>query len=108
MLGALQRENFLKYYIGSIARKITRKANCSVMLLINPSVERLPCKHIVVNGLEDQKTPVTISAAFFVAAALSSEKVTIVEEVSNTEIGNVQDDKSLRKSTLMKEKISRR
>lgn len=108
MLGALQRENFLKYYIGSIARKITRKANCSVMLLINPSVERLPCKHIVVNGLEDQKTPVTISAAFFVAAALSSEKVTIVEEVSNTEIGNVQDDKSLRKSTLLKEKISRR
>jgi nucleotide-binding universal stress UspA family protein len=93
MLGALQRENFLKYYIGSIARKITRKANCSVMLLINPSVERLPCKHIVVNGLEDQKTPVTISAAFFVAAALSSEKVTIVEEVSNTEIGNVQEKK---------------
>ena len=108
ILGALQRENFLKYYIGSIARKITRKASCSVMLLINPSIERLPCKHIVVNGLEDQKTPATISAAFFVAAALSSEKITIVEEVSNTEVGNVQDDKSLRKSTLLKEKISRR
>ena len=77
ILGALQRENFLKYYIGSIARKITRKASCSVMLLINPSIERLPCKHIVVNGLEDQKTPATISAAFFVAAALSSEKITI-------------------------------
>ena len=38
ILGALQRENFLKYYIGSIARKITRKASCSVMLLINPSI----------------------------------------------------------------------
>ena len=42
------------------------------------------------------------------AEALSSEKITIVEEVSNTEVGNVQDDKSLRKSTLLKEKISRR
>lgn len=108
ILGALQRENFLKYYIGSIARKITRKASCSVMLLINPSIEQLPCKHIVVNGLEDEKTPATISAAFFVAEALSSEKITIVEEVYNTDIGNVQDDKSLRKSTLLKEKISRR
>lgn len=108
ILGALKRENFLKYYIGSIARKITRKASCSVMLLINPSIESLPCKHVVVNGLEDQKTPLTISAAFFVAQALSSEKITIVEEVSNTEVGNVQDDKSLRKSTLLKEKISRR
>ena len=108
ILGALQRENFLKYYIGSIARKITRKASCSVMLLINPSIEQLPCKHIVVNGLEDEKTPATISAAFFVAEALSSEKITIVEEVYNSDIGNVQDDKSLRKSTLLKEKISRR
>ena len=108
ILGALKRENFLKYYIGSIARKITRKASCSVMLLINPSTESLPCKHVVVTGLEDQKTPLTISAAFFVAQALSSEKITIVEEVSNTEVGNVQDDKSLRKSTLLKEKISRR
>ena len=108
ILGALKRENFLKYYIGSIARKITRKASCSVMLLINPSIGPLPCKHVVVNGLEDQKTPATISAAFFVAKALGSEKITIVEEVSNTEVGNVQDDKSLRKSTLLKEKISRR
>jgi hypothetical protein len=78
------------------------------MLLINPSIDPLPCKHVVVNGLEDQKTPVTINAAFFVAQALSSEKITIVEEVSNTEVGNVQDDKSLRKSTLLKEKISLR
>ena len=86
ILGALQRENFLKYYIGSIARKITRKASCSVMLLINPSIEQLPCKHIVVNGLEDEKTPATISAAFFVAQALSSEKITIVDTVWEKEI----------------------
>ena len=56
ILGALKRENFLKYYVGSIARKITRQANCSVLLLINPSVDRLPCRHVVVNGLKDPKT----------------------------------------------------
>ena len=36
ILGALQRENFLKYYVGSIARKITRKVQCSILLLIKP------------------------------------------------------------------------
>ena len=50
ILGALQRENFLNYYVGSIARKITRRAKCSVLLLINPSVDRIACKHVVVNG----------------------------------------------------------
>ena len=41
ILGALKRENFLKYYVGSIARKITRQAQCSVLLLIGPSVDML-------------------------------------------------------------------
>ena len=41
ILGALQQEKLLKYYVGSIARKITRKAPCSVLLLIKPSVKRV-------------------------------------------------------------------
>ena len=56
IIGALKKENFLKYYLGSIARKITRQASCYVLLLINPSVDRVPCEHIVVNGLKDPKT----------------------------------------------------
>ena len=108
MLGAVQRENFLKYYVGSIARKITRKATCSVMLLLNPSLESAPCKHIVVNGLEDEKTEKTITTAFYVANAFKSDIVTIVEEVSHDELGTVEDDKSLRKANLLKERIRRR
>ncbi|MGB0788210.1 MAG: universal stress protein, partial [Marinirhabdus sp.] len=107
ILGALQRENFLKYYIGSIARKITRKATCSVLLLINPAVTRVPCKHIVVNGLADEKTPQTIHTAFFVAHALGSDKLTIVEEVSHSKVGTVKDHKTLRKTTMLKERIRR-
>ena len=34
ILGALKKEKLLKYYVGSIARKITRKASCSILLLI--------------------------------------------------------------------------
>ena len=108
ILGALQRENFFKYYVGSIARKITRKAKCSVLLLINPSVERVRCKHIVVNGLKDKKTEQAISAAFFVGSALQAEQLTIVEEITQQEVAiNINDDKSLRRATLKKEKLRR-
>tara|TARA_R110002049_G_scaffold85102_1_gene216561 strand:+ start:1844 stop:2692 length:849 start_codon:yes stop_codon:yes gene_type:complete len=109
ILGALQRENFLKYYVGSIARKITRQAKCSILLLIKPSVDRIPCEHIVVNGLEDPKTKQTIASAFYVANALSVNKVTIVEEITQDELAvKVEDDKSLRMANIVKERIKLR
>ena len=86
ILGALQQENLYKYYVGSIARELTRKAPCSVLLLIKPSIERVPCKHIVVNGLKDLKTKETIQASFMVSKALECKRVTIVEEISQNEI----------------------
>lgn len=106
ILGALKRENFLKYYVGSIARKITRQANCSVLLLINPSIVRLPCSHVVVNGLKDPKTKHTIASAFYVASSLGAEKITIVEEITQDKVTvKVDDDKSLRKAAILKERL---
>jgi len=109
ILGALQRENFLKYYVGSIARKITRKAKCSILLLINPSIDRVACQHIVVNGLNHPKTEQTIDSAFYVAQNLGADKITIVEEITQQEVAiNVDDDKSLRKAAIVKERIKLR
>ncbi len=108
ILGALKRENFFKYYVGSIARKITRRAKCSVLLLINPSVERIKCKHVVVNGLKDEKTEQAIKAAFFVGSALQAEQLIIVEEITQQEVAiSINDDKSLRRANLKKEKLRR-
>ncbi|WP_044401152.1 universal stress protein [Lacinutrix sp. Hel_I_90] len=109
VIGAAKREKFLTYYVGSIARKITRQATCSLLLLINPSVDRIPCKHIVVNGLKDPKTERTIATAFYIASKLKSEKLTIVEEINQNEIAvKVEDDKSLRKATILKERLRNR
>ena len=109
ILGALKRENIVKFYLGSIARKIARKAKCSILLLIKPSVVREPCTHIVVNGLQDSKTEQTIGAAFFVATKLGSKKITIVEEISQGEVAiKIEDDKSLRRATIVKERIKLR
>ncbi|MEL0644386.1 universal stress protein [Olleya sp. Ti.3.14] len=109
IIGAAKRENLLKYYVGSIARKITRQAKCSLLLLINPSIDRIVCRHIVVNGLEDPKTEQTIATAFYVASKLKAEKITIVEEIKPNEIAvNVDDDKSLRHANIVRERISNR
>ena len=109
ILGALQRENFLRYYLGSIARQITRRAPCSVLLLIKPSVERVPCEHIVVNGLADPKTEQAIATAFSVAKSLGAQKITIVEEISPHEVAvSVDDDRSLRRSRIVKERLKLR
>ena len=109
ILGALQQENLFKYYVGSIARKLTREATCSVLLMIKPSIDRITCKHIVVNGLEDEKTEETIKTAFKVSNDLGCTKITIVEEISQAELDvKVNDDKTLRKANIIKERINTR
>ena len=106
MLGALQHENAYQFYLGSIARKLTRKVCCSVLLLIKPSEERIPCKHMVVNGLDAPETAFTIANAFYVAKSLDVPQITIVEEIRQKDIQvSVQDDKSLKKANIVKERL---
>lgn len=108
LLGALQRENLVKFYLGSIARKITRKAPCSVLLLIKPSVEQISSQHMVVNAFDGEQTQTTIAAALKFAQALDIPKITLVEEISRSKVAvDVDDDRSLRKATLRKEKLNR-
>ncbi len=109
ILGALQREGLLKYYIGSVARKLTRKCPCDVLLLIKPSVERKPCSYAVVNGLAHEKTERAISRAFYVLHALGASRLTIVEEISEEDVAvKVDDDRGLRRSNIIKERIKLR
>ncbi len=81
ILGALEKENILKFYLGSIARNISRKAKCSVLLLINPSNEPQKVKKIVVNGVANPKTIHTINTALYLAKNLGVKDLTIVNEV---------------------------
>ena len=105
----MQRENMVKFYMGSIARKLTRNAPCSVLLMIKPSVVRKPSQHVVVNAFESPETESTIRAAFHFAQALSATKLTLVEEIDRSEVAEeADDDRGLRKVTLRKEKLKRR
>lgn len=109
ILGALQHENMYQFYVGSIARKLTRQVSCSVLLLIKPSETRVPCNHLVVNGLNAPDTAQTIGNAFFVAHSLGAKQITIVEEILNKEIHvDVEDDRSLKKASIIKERLKNR
>lgn len=109
ILGALQHENMFQFYVGTIARKLTRNVCCSVLLLIRPSAERVPCKHVVVNGLDAPETELAITDAFYVANALGVQKVTIVEEIRQQEIHvTVEDDRSLKKANIVKARLRQR
>ena len=109
ILGALKREGLLKYYIGSVARKLTRKCHCDVLLLIKPSVERMPCSYAVVNGLAHEKTEKAIARAFYVLDSLGATHLTVVEEIPEDDVAiKVDDDRGLRKSTIVKERIKMR
>lgn len=81
VLGALEKENILKFYLGSIARNISRKAKCSVLLLTNPSDEPMKLKKIVVNGVENPKTIHTINTSLYLAKHLKVKDLNIVKEV---------------------------
>ncbi len=81
IIGALEKENLLKFYLGSIARSISRKAKCSVLLLTSPSIEPKRVKKIIVNGVENPKTVHTINTALYLAKHLKIKDVTIVTEM---------------------------
>ena len=81
IIGALQKENILKFYMGSIARNISRKAKCSVLLVSKPAIELTPLKKIIVNGVENPKTIHTINTSLYLAKYLKVNEVTIVNEV---------------------------
>ena len=106
LLGAVQRENVLRFYVGSIAREITRKAPCSVLLLIKPSIEEVPSKHVVVNALNEPNTEKTIRAAFEFSSLIDIPNVTLVGEISQSKVNvTADDDESLKKVTEIKEGI---
>ncbi|HEY3429573.1 MAG TPA: universal stress protein [Cyclobacteriaceae bacterium] len=79
--GALKKENILKYYLGTIARKILRKADCSVLMLLNPSVEPLPLHNIVVNAEDSPYIQEALESACEIGKAEQSNWIHVVREI---------------------------
>lgn len=79
--GALKKEKLFKYYIGTIARKIMRKANCSVLVITNPSNAPQPAKNIVVNAEDSPFIEDALKLACQFAPVSDSPWIHVVREI---------------------------
>lgn len=106
ILGAMQDENMLTYYIGSTARKLSRKPPCSLLLITNPQTAQSKLKSIVVNGIDHEKTAFTIESALDFAKHFKVNELFVVEEVSSKKVKTrINDEKSLEQAFLEKERM---
>ena len=106
-LGALTREKMFKVFNVSIARDVCRKADVSLLLLTNSTVEGRVCERIVVNGSDHPKTPDTLATAVWLSSKLGSRELYVVDELNEKSLVHPDDDKSQLKSTRKRKQIER-
>ncbi len=80
VIGAMKKENVLQYYLGTVARKISRKAKCSVLLLTEPSVTGTKFRKVVVNVAESPKTVHTLDTAIYFAKHAKTREIVAASE----------------------------
>jgi len=78
--GALIKENVIKYYIGSVARKLMREAPCSVLLLTKGKDINKSFKKICVSVDFSQLSENAVKVAYEFAKLEESENLTLVRE----------------------------
>ncbi|MBY5951111.1 MAG: universal stress protein [Cyclobacteriaceae bacterium] len=79
--GALKQEGLFKYYMGTVGRKIIRKAPCSVLTLIEPKVETSEFSRIVINGTQLEFTPQVIEQGLEFSKIVKADLVSILNEI---------------------------
>ncbi|MBB6326107.1 nucleotide-binding universal stress UspA family protein [Algoriphagus iocasae] len=92
--GALKNESFLTYYLGSVGRKIIRKAPCSVLTLIEPKVETTGFSQVVFNGTQTPITPFVIEHGIGFSKKVKADQVYILNEIKmyGLQMGTASED----------------
>ncbi|HZW38455.1 MAG TPA: universal stress protein [Ignavibacteriaceae bacterium] len=80
IVGALEKESFIKYYVGSVARKIMRKASCNVIVLKAPSQEPKPFKKFYVSTEFTPEGEKTIKTAYLFALMEEADEFVIIKD----------------------------
>lgn len=94
VLGALRRENVFRYYLGSVARGMSRRAKCSLLLLTEPTVNGAQFTKIVVGCVEHAKTVHTLNTAIYLARRVGCGEMRVVKEVDQAGLAMAMSDDS--------------
>jgi nucleotide-binding universal stress UspA family protein len=110
--GALEKENFLKYYLGSVARTLVREATCSMLLLPHPLIDPKPFKNIAVSFDYSELGEKTIKISHELSIIEQSEELTIIREfqlpglaITISESGSTDETELQKKQMLEEEEI---
>lgn len=79
--GALQKENIIKYYLGTIGRTILRKADCSVLMLTNLPETGMILQNIVTLAEDSPFVEDAIAVSCKLAQSEKSKWIHIVREL---------------------------
>jgi len=110
--GALRKEKMVNHYVGSVARAIMRKADCSVYMVNNPSVTPQPNQQIVVNAEDSAYVERAIAIGCRMAELEKSSWVHIVRELKllgltlTANAQSTEEEYSNYKQSLMQEEIN--
>lgn len=95
--GALEKETLLKYYLGSVARKIMRQATFSVLILTSPKEKPRHLKKFCVEVDFSPESEVTARKAYDFALLEKAESFSLIREFQAPGIAiTVQDTGSTR------------
>ncbi|AMQ54980.1 universal stress protein [Algoriphagus sanaruensis] len=112
VLGALKKEGLLTYYLGSVARKVIRKSPCSVLTLIEPSLETSKFEKVVINGTQLEITPEVIRKGLEFCQKASAKQISILNEIKmygllmGTASEGTEDEASVTRRKLVQDEIS--
>ncbi|MBN3583991.1 universal stress protein [Algoriphagus aestuarii] len=105
--GALKNESILTYYLGSVGRKIIRKAPCSVLTLIEPKPDSTVFEKIVINGTQLEITPHVIAMGIDFSKKINAEQVHILNEIKmyGLQMGTASEDSEQEVSQTRRELV---
>ncbi len=78
--GALEKERTLNYYLGSVARKLIRNSQCSMLILPSPKIEPKPFKNFCVSVDYTTQSEHTLLTAYQLAKKENAERIHLVRE----------------------------
>lgn len=108
ILGALRRENILRYYLGSVARRMSRRAKCSLLLLVDPSVAGTAFRRIVVGCVDNGKTVQTVETAGYFTAGTGCTDLRLVWEMDQAGLAmSMSDDATTVETARIRDQLLR-
>src|SRR5215831_5512728 len=76
--GALEKEIVLHPFLGNVARRLVREANCSVMLFTHPEKNPKPLRRIVFIADRSEEGVVALKTTLLLAEAESCERLYVI------------------------------